>query len=83
MRDPDCIRLPELLAIQMRCNGPADLDRLDKWQRRFMAAAIEGIEAGSATLGEWNELLACSVHEGPRFTNEEARKTLLLKLKGA
>lgn len=83
MRDPDCIRLPELLAIQMRCDGPAELDRLDQWQRKCMAAVIEGIEARKAALNEWNELLDYSVHESPKCTSEEARETLLLRLRGA
>ena len=81
----DCgrVTLLELVCIQMHCDRPIHLKKLDVNQRRYLAEALEKIPVEIPTTREWNNLLHYAVREKPKKTSAEARNTLLAALKDA
>ena len=51
------VPLLEVVMLQMQCSDSCDLKTLDKYQKKYLAGAINGVKEDSAPLDEWNELL--------------------------
>lgn len=75
------ISLPELVMIQMGCKDGNELGSLDKWQRRYLAELLAGLDPTRPCLCEWNRLLTLTLAIPAECSCAAARTKLLTGLR--
>lgn len=77
---PQSICLIEYLASALQCEYLADLHRLDRERKRYMADFIRPLKEEDYSLFQWNDSLEYLVGESTKSTAAEAKELLLRKL---
>ena len=70
------VSLLNVVMMQMKCTEERELNDLDKYQKKYLAKAIDGVRDDSASLSEWNELL-CALGSNPKQDCHNAKKSVI------
>ena len=75
--------LLELVLLQMNRRSAPELQRMDKWERLYLAEELSSLSSPDTSRTDWNELARALLRLPPRSTARQAKEELLYALRAS